>query len=159
MIKANDGNGDGVGDKKSPRKRATPEQLQERIAYARELLLKGATKTEIRSAIRKKFGKQLHWSTCDWYSSRARAAMRKETGDGFDDLVSCSYSTYQSIIEDPDTKPLEKIRAQEAMDKLLGLRAPQRVAQTDSKGNDVGMPSVTILPPKPGRPVPKIDRK
>lgn len=55
-------------------------------------------------------------------------------GRSTQELVNESYRVYEAIIADPLAEPKDKIRAQNSIDQLLGLRQPIKIAHTDPTG-------------------------
>lgn len=101
----------------------------------RKLLGKGAYDGEVKTVVAARYG--ISRRTVERYLRRAREEMRAEIGRDKPDLQAESLEVYRSILMDEDAKPIEKIKARERMDKLLGLEAPVKVASTDKEGNDL----------------------
>lgn len=113
--------------------KATNEEVRERIDLCRILLSQGRRAVYIRRAFRKKFG--VHWRTTDGYLVRAREEMVRDLDRSKAELISESYETYLAIVSAEDSTYGERTQAQKQIDRILGLHAPIKVAQTDVDGN------------------------
>ena len=60
-----------------------------------------------------------------WVSA-ARNIILAETKQDKEYHVCDSYNTYKSIIDSPNSTNIERLKAQELLDRLLGLQAPWR---------------------------------
>lgn len=122
----------------APKKRTKPtrEEMRERVALCIEMLsVRGWKKWQIKKAFREKYGSSAR--SVERYLSRARAILRSEVGKEDTDHLSESYAFYRSVIQSTNATIRDKIKAQENIDRLLGIRKPIKVAQTDKDGNDV----------------------
>ena len=117
----------------APYVKPTNEEIQERVALCRMLLSQGRRDSYIRRAFRKKFS--VHWRTTDGYLVRARAEMVSDLDRSKAELISESYETYLAIVSADDSTYGERTQAQKQIDRILGLHAPIKVAQTDVDGN------------------------
>lgn len=121
--------------KGSKHSRSTHKSFEERIEVARKLLSARMRHGDVKRYLKNTYG--VATRQAETYIARARKLMREETGRPKDEHVADSYAFYCSVIADPNASHKDKLRAQELLDKLLGLPVPFRIAQTDSKGNDL----------------------
>lgn len=110
--------------------------VETRVEAVMEMLNKRMRKSEIKRELKKRFN--IQFRQAENYLREAKNRLIAIIQSNKDDLRADSYATYLGIIEDPNSNARDKIRAQEAIDSLLGLKAPIKVAQTDTKGKDVG---------------------
>jgi hypothetical protein len=111
----------------------TPEQRREAVAIIEALMAKGRHKHEIFALFKKGWGRAranapLSARSCQALYSQAQANLRAAVGGSDDDLRAESYNVYRYILRKPDASDRDRILAQNAIDKLLGLPRPQRVA-------------------------------
>lgn len=116
-------------DKPAKKRRKTPRstaaEMERRVLYTVELLARGLRKGDIKRALREKFGAHLHAKTCERYISRAFEQLRAGAADDqVDDLRAQALAFYQSVIADPLAKDADRIKAQVALCKLMGLDRP-----------------------------------
>lgn len=117
-------------------KKPTREELRERISLCVEMLsVKGWKKWQIKKAFREKYGSSAR--SVERYLAKARAILRSEYGKEDVDHSSESYAFYRGVIQSQTSTVREKLKAQENIDKLLGLRKPLKVANTDAAGNTI----------------------
>lgn len=117
-------------------RKPTRDEMRVRITAAVEMLaVKGWKKFQIKAAFKKQWG--CGPRTVERYLTKARAILRAEAGKSDEDHLSESYAFYKSVLANDKATLREKTKAQENLDKLLGLRKPFKVAQTDAAGNDI----------------------
>ena len=104
-----------------PGRRPTVEELAERIEFCRSMLLRRVPKNTIKRALRAKFGGEISANTIEGYLGRAREALLADVGRGRHNHRANALGFYESIVADPKVAPRDKIKAQERIDKLLGL--------------------------------------
>lgn len=119
-------------------KKPTREEHAERIDTCRLLLTARQPKHAIKRAMTERYG--IGARTCERYLSRARAILLKELDGTPDGHKADAYLFYSSIISDKNESSRDRIKAQERIDKLLGLEGPIKFAQTDTQGNDITTP-------------------
>lgn len=127
---------------KRKKKTGRPPKINDQlIALAEALLARRHTKAEVkrllkaaheRAAKATATDQYLSARTCEKILTAARTSLADRIGKARGDLRNEAYLFYDSVLRDPGAKPLEKIKAQERIDKLLGLEKPQRIAL---KGN------------------------
>jgi len=103
--------------------KATKEELDERVEYTYFLLCRRLYKGDIKKLLKRKYS--IGARTCENYISRAREILLKDTGKTRDQNRTDSLLFYESILAGPDSHLRDRIYAQERLDKLLGLEAPQ----------------------------------
>jgi hypothetical protein len=98
----------------------TDDEVEERVEFARGLLARHNRKSTVKRLMREKFG-EMDARTIERYLSRARRRMLADIGRGRDDLRAESKAMYSSIISDNSANHFARLKAQERIDKLLGL--------------------------------------
>ena len=111
----------------------TPDQRREAVAIIEALMAKGRHKHEIFAIFKKGWGRAranapLSARSCQALYSQAQANLRAAVGGSDDDLRAESYNVYRYILRKRHASDRDRILAQNAIDKLLGLPRPQRVA-------------------------------
>jgi len=99
----------------------------ERVTAARNMLLHGYFPHQIKQGLRKRFG--MSKRAADSYLQKARAWIVYDTRMTKEDLRADAISVYKGIVQNPDAKDSDRIKAQERIDKLLGLEVPVIVKQ------------------------------
>lgn len=118
-----------------PGVKPTKAEHRKRLELVRNLLGRGLYDGEIKAIVGKRYG--IKFRTVQRYLARAREDIRRETGRDFETLRGEAYETYRSIVSDQDAKPIERIKARERIDRLMGLEAPTKVAPTTVAGEDL----------------------
>ncbi len=118
-----------------PTSKTKKAEIALRVEVVRQMLLLRYTKAEIKQSIAAKYGLKQR-QTCR-YIRWAQTILRAESKQDKADHVAEAYGFYLSITKDTTASARDRLRAQERIDKLLGLESPTKYAQTDSDGNDV----------------------
>jgi hypothetical protein len=119
-----------TGERRAPR--CTAQDHERREARCYDLLHKGLRDSEIVRLCSEEWS--LASGTVKKYIARARAKLRELIAGGKTELQSDAYAFYKGIVEDEKARASDRLRAQENIDRLLGLSAPQKVAMTDPTG-------------------------
>lgn len=106
-------------------KKATNQEVVDRLEMAGTLLLKGMNKCDIKRALARYYN--ISTKMAEIYIGRARAVLLKDSGRPENEHRADAYALYKGMVEDQSLKPLTRLRAQELMVKLLGIEGPQRV--------------------------------
>jgi hypothetical protein len=121
--------------KRGPGKRfqLTPDQRRDAVAIVEGLLARGRYTHEIKEVFRHEWGRgnanlPLSPRAVMRLIKEAKANIRAHLGAPDEELRAESYHTYKHILRKPDASDRDRILAQGAIDKLLGLPRPQRVA-------------------------------
>jgi hypothetical protein len=104
-----------------PGRRPTTDEIAERIELCRSLLLRRVPKGTIKKAFRQRFGADADHGTIERYLTRAREDMLADLTRGRQTHRAGALAFYESILADPAVAARDKVRAQERIDKLLGL--------------------------------------
>lgn len=112
-------------------------EIMGRLEHCHDLIASGKRDSEIRQILRKKY--HVSRRTCDRYLSRAREEMVACIGRPKEELIAESYAVYRGVIVDSLSTPSVIVRAQSSIDRLLGLRKPILLAETDRDGRDKPM--------------------
>jgi hypothetical protein len=104
-----------------PGRKPTTDEIAERIELCRSMLLRRVPKSTIKKAFRQRFGADIDHGTIERYLTRAREAMLIDLTRGKQALRADSLAFYESILADPNAPYRDKVRAQERIDKLMGL--------------------------------------
>lgn len=111
------------------------EQNQLRVGEARSMLESHWHKGDIKRHLMERFG--ITRPTAERLITAAREEILLELRDVKEWARAKSLSVYQAIIRDESTPVRDRIRAQIAIDQLLELREPTKVAMTDVAGRDL----------------------
>ena len=118
----------------------TQEEWDRRVDLTHRLLSKGLRKSDIITGVVTDCAKRGYdisrLTVRNNYLVSARKRILKEINEERLDQQASSLAFYKSVLSDLKASNRDKIKAQERIDKLLGLEAPQKVAQTDSEGRD-----------------------
>lgn len=115
--------------------KSTRAELVERVALVKKMLCGGYAKCDVKRLIASKFG--VDFRTIERYLARARREILDDIGIPKDEHQGNSLTFYKSVLSDPKARNFEKLKAQERIDKLLGLESPQRHEHTGSEGGPV----------------------
>lgn len=113
----------------------TQEEIEKRIDICVQYLGRKTPKSVIKQRLNVLYG--VGPRTVEAYLSRARKKIMQAVGRTRADLVADSVATYTAIIADPDTSASDRIRAQERIDKVLGLEAAFKVDVSIDQPPDV----------------------
>jgi hypothetical protein len=102
-------------------RRPTTEEVAERIELCRSLLLRRVPKATIKKAFRQRFGGDIDHTTIERYLLRAREAMLEDLTRGRQTHRAGALAFYESVLADHSASLRDKVKAQERIDKLLGL--------------------------------------
>jgi hypothetical protein len=103
--------------------RTTNAEISRRIMLVASMISRGAFKSQIHALITKNY--HVHWRTVDNYIVRARELLLSGIQKARDELIGESYGFDCSVLRDSDASIGDKLRAQQCIDDLLALRAPQ----------------------------------
>ena len=106
---------------KGKRGRISEDELDARVDATEQLLARGVKKSDIKRAIKAKYGVSAR--TVENYISRARTKLLARISLDQGEQRAASLAFYQSILASSATVN-EKIKAQRAIDNLLGLNRP-----------------------------------
>jgi hypothetical protein len=102
----------------------TDAELQARIDRCRQLLGQGKYDGEVKKIVAAQF--KLSPRTVERYLRRARDLIVADTGRDKQEHRAESYAFYVEVRGNAKALPKDRLRAQERIDKLLGLEEPQR---------------------------------
>jgi hypothetical protein len=120
---------------KGPREKIERD-TEERIEFVQNCLARYVLKSEIKKAVRQKFGEVSHQSI-ENYLSRARARILAGVNSTREELKAESVAFYRAVLSDPNSTTMERLKAQQRLDNVFGINAPVKVAQTDTDGKDI----------------------
>lgn len=104
-----------------PGRKPTNDEIAERIELCRSMLLRRVPKSTIKRAFRQRFGADIDHGTIERYLTRAREVMLTDLTRGRQTQRANSLALYESVLADPAVTVRDKVKAQERIDKLLGL--------------------------------------
>lgn len=116
------------------RKRPTDAQKQERIEMTYKLLSRGKRPAQITEAIANKYGCG-RLTVRREYLTRAREMQLEQLRETKGVMISKSLAFYLSILEDSEVSPRDRLKAQERIDKLLGLEAQESQVNVNVSGD------------------------
>ena len=102
-------------------RKPTTEEIAERIELCRSMLLRRVPKATIKKAFRTRFGAKLSHRTIERYLARAREALLADLTRGRQTHRADALGFYESVLADHTASLRDKVKAQERIDKLLGL--------------------------------------
>jgi hypothetical protein len=102
-------------------RKPTTEEVAERIELCRSMLLRRVPKSTIKKAFRQRFGQDIDHGTIERYLTRAREAMLDDLTRGRQTHRAGALAFYESVLADHTASLRDKVKAQERIDKLLGL--------------------------------------
>src|SRR5438552_1706783 len=107
----------------SPKKYTTEAEMERRVSWVEARLREGPIlKHTLLRRIKERYN--ISRATAEIAVSRARARLVLHLDELKKDHRATSLTVYEGIIADIKTSPGDKIRAREAVDRLLGLCAP-----------------------------------
>jgi transposase len=106
-------------------RRPAIEEIEARTLMVRRLLSQGKYDGEVKKTVAAHF--KISARTVERYLRRARDEMVKEAGKDRGELRAEGYSFYREIRGNRKASDKDRLKAQERIDKLLGLEAPQKV--------------------------------
>ena len=108
-----------------PRKK----KIKDRTGIVAEMLSHGFRDGQIKRRLKAFYGVSTRTAQRDL--ARAREELRTELGGTLDEHRATSLDFYRSCLRDDtgDVPPAVKVKAQEAIDRLLGLNAPTKINQ------------------------------
>ena len=124
-------------------KNISREDIDKRIELTRTLLNKRWQKWKIKKAIIKKWG--VTPRTCENYLASARVGLVEQASAPTHDHTADAYGFYLSVVQDKTASTANKIKAQNSIDKLLGLEAPKRV-QVSGDSDEAAVRVVLTMP-------------
>jgi hypothetical protein len=113
--------------KKTP---SRAELTAQKIALVRKMIENRATVYEIKESFSSRF--RLSKRSAEAFIQLVYRMLRQETDKPIPDHRVDSLLEYRKILKDPDARPIDKIRAQERIDKILGLEASIRIESVGS---------------------------
>lgn len=119
---------------------ASQKDVAERVESAKVLVNGRLHHSQVRRALMKTY--DVSRAQADRYIKRAKELIAAEVGRPAQSHREDAYSFYRGILTDKNASIRDKIKAQERLDKLLGLEMPVKVARTDSDGNDIPLDQV-----------------
>ena len=102
-------------------RRPTTDEITDRVELCRSLLLRRVPKGTIKKAFRQRFGVDVDHTTIERYLLRAREGLVADLARGRQLHRAEALGFYESILADPAAAVRDKVKAQERIDKLLGL--------------------------------------
>lgn len=115
--------------------KATQQEHAERVQLVRNWISCGMTTSQLKMAMRDHVGFRMSARQITRYIRLARDLGRKETGIPREDHVADSYHVYRSLLDAEN--PIVRMKAQQAIDKLLGLQAPTRILTGELSEDDL----------------------
>lgn len=120
----------------------TRAEMEDRIEFTRELLIAGFPKGQIKRQLREKFG-EMSRKTCENYISRASKVTLADMNSNVSEQRAIALERYESIFSDPDATPIEKIKAQERIDRICGSEAAHRSEISGAGGKPIAIEDAT----------------
>jgi len=122
-----------------PRHRSTDFEVEKRVARVEAIIrYKPIHKWKLLKRVQLEFGVSLR--TAQEYCLRAKQKLLLHLSDLKSEHRATSLSVYESIINSPKSSNMDKVKAQNSIDELLGLKAPYQ-SQLQIDANVHGSPS------------------
>jgi hypothetical protein len=103
----------------------TEAEIEDRVLMCRRLLSQGRYDGEVKKAVAAHY--RCSPRTVERYLRRARDELVAESGKGRDELRAEGYGFYREVRGNANAETRDRLKAQERIDKLLGLEAPTKV--------------------------------
>jgi hypothetical protein len=113
----------------------TQNEVEERVENAKVLINGRLHHSQIRKALMKTY--DVSRAQADRYIRRAKEIIQIEAGQDPQHHRVDAYAFYRGVLTDKHASIRDKLKAQERLDKLLGLEMPVKIARTDSDGHDI----------------------
>jgi hypothetical protein len=123
----------------------TAVELDERVLACRRLLSEGRYDGEVKRQVAADFN--LSPRTVERYLRRARDEMVAETGREPSEHRIDSYSFYRELRGNADLATRDRLKAQERIDKLLGLEAPTKLQHGADPDNPLPVDILRMVVP------------
>jgi hypothetical protein len=124
---------DEIGSASRPDPKKEP--IEQRIERTAQMVVRRLYKGEIKRFLRARYGASAR--TCENYLARAREMLLTQSGRPKNLHVSDAMGFYESVIRDSTSTFMEKLVAQQSIDRLLGLAAPTTHRLTGADGGSV----------------------
>jgi hypothetical protein len=106
-------------------RRPSPDEVEDRTLMVRRLLAQGQYDGQIKKVVAAHY--KISPRTVERYLRRARDEMLAETGQDKSQLRAEGYGFYREMRANGKASDKDRLKAQERIDKLLGLEAPQKI--------------------------------
>lgn len=124
-----------------PKPPSRTEITKRKLNLARGLLERRIPISDVKRALVQEFS--CSERSAQRFITKAYELLRLDSEKPREDHLSDSYAFYLGIIRDASNSTRDRLRAQERIDKLLGLEAPLKLCATDQSGTDLNQPSFT----------------
>lgn len=101
------------------------------VGDCRSMLAIGLPKSEIKRRLRS--AHKIHFRRSESYISEARAQLIADAGVSREDVFAEQMAFYRAIKADPECSALERLKAAERIDKLLGLETQRESSLTQQQ--------------------------
>lgn len=109
---------------KKPYRKSTKLEIKQRVEVASVLIGQSKPKHQVIAILKQQY--KISTRMAQHYVARARKRLIEKTGKSEEQHFQDAQMFWMSIVEDPRTDLNTKMRAQEALEKLLGLHRPQK---------------------------------
>jgi len=120
---------------KEKKKRATKEEKEEIQTHVLRLLAGGNYPSDIKRVIASKY--EMSPRSVEGYISRARADLLEQIGIRTEEHRANAYGFYRSMMKNKKLAPKDRLKAQERIDRLLGLESAQKHEVTGKDGAEL----------------------
>ena len=115
---------------KKPFKKATAEEVEERVEFTSRLVIRMYSKTEIHKCLKEKF--DVEWRMVDIYIARAKKFLQKQANMSRDDAKQIGVNTLLDVMR--TGKPSERTSAERRLAEIFGYDAPRQFRVTTPEG-------------------------
>jgi hypothetical protein len=117
-----------------PKMGRPPKVTDELVTMAEVMLARRCHKSEVKAALK---AKGLSARSCEKAITLAKARLVEATDKLPSDHKNEAYRFYDSVLRDPFASTVSKVKAQERIDKLLGLESPLVLQHTGAGGGPI----------------------
>jgi hypothetical protein len=121
--------------------KSTKKEMAHRVRFAVQLLVEGHQDWEIRKRFKEQFagrdGRPVSRRSIDRYLARAREHLMRSIDIPPEELRAQLVGLVHGTLTDPAATVRDRQRGCKLLADLLGLKAPFKIARTDSAGNDI----------------------
>lgn len=134
-----------VSPERKTLRKPTNEELHKRVRTVFDWLCSGKREHEIERLLRAE-PHNLSKRSAIRYLARARDMLVAETKRSREEHRAESLATYRAILDDPESEPRDRVRAQERIDKLLGLEihSPKQVEISGPDGAPIQQQTTVV---------------
>lgn len=121
----------------------TREEMDRRIEFVAKLVMLRKTTGAIKRMCNKRYGVSAR--TAENYLARARDSLKERAERPTVEYMAEAIRFYESIVGDVNQKAIDRIKAQNSIDKIRGLHSPDKLELTGRDGGPIQTEDLTDL--------------